>query len=151
MALVENVTKVLEALRLKRQPAPTVSVAVGYTQNYAIFVHENMEATHHVGQAKFLEEPLRTLAPALGTQVSADIGRGLTLGDALLRAGLRLQRESQKLVPVDTGALKNSAFTALDENLPAATRQAYESGEAKRAEAEKKRARQAAKRKGEAK
>lgn len=29
----------------------------------------------------------------------------------LKKAGLRLQRESQKVVPVDTGALKRSAFT----------------------------------------
>jgi hypothetical protein len=30
-------------------------------------------------------------------------------------AGLRLQRESQLLVPVDTGALRASAFTAMEE------------------------------------
>lgn len=30
---------------------------------------------------------------------------------ALMKAGLFLQAESQKIVPVDTGALKNSAFT----------------------------------------
>jgi hypothetical protein len=29
----------------------------------------------------------------------------------LVKAGLMLQRESQKIVPIDTGALKNSAFT----------------------------------------
>ena len=33
----------------------------------------------------------------------------LTVG--LKRAGLLLQRESQKIVPVDTGSLKNSSFT----------------------------------------
>jgi hypothetical protein len=35
----------------------------------------------------------------------ANIRRGL------IKAGLFLQRESQKLVPIDTGALRNSAFT----------------------------------------
>lgn len=35
------------------------SVIVGYTEEYAIFVHENLEAHHPVGQAKFLEQPLR--------------------------------------------------------------------------------------------
>ena len=34
-------------------------VEVGYTANYAIFVHENMEARHTNGQAKFLESALR--------------------------------------------------------------------------------------------
>lgn len=36
-------------------------------------------------------------------------GRAVERG--LLRAGLFLQRESQKVVPVDTGALRNSART----------------------------------------
>ena len=35
--------------------------------------------------------------------------KGLRRG--LLKAGLMLQRASQKVVPIDTGALKNSAFT----------------------------------------
>ncbi len=35
------------------------SVIVGYTEEYAIFVHENLEAHHDVGQAKFLEQPLQ--------------------------------------------------------------------------------------------
>lgn len=35
---------------------------------------------------------------------------------AYLRAGLALQREAQLRVPVDTGALKASAFTALEQN-----------------------------------
>ncbi len=33
------------------------------------------------------------------------------LARGMMRAGLFLQRESQKIVPVDTGALRNSAFT----------------------------------------
>lgn len=39
---------------------------------------------------------------------------GKTLAQALLLAGLRLQRESQERVPVDTGNLKASAFTRLE-------------------------------------
>lgn len=38
----------------------------------------------------------------------------------LVRAGLFLQRESQKVVPVDTGALKNSAFTRKIKNIAGA-------------------------------
>jgi len=37
--------------------------------------------------------------------IAAGVERGLK------RAGLFLQRESQKIVPVDTGTLKNGAFT----------------------------------------
>ena len=35
------------------------SVVVGFEEEYAIFVHENLEAHHNNGQAKFLEQPLR--------------------------------------------------------------------------------------------
>jgi hypothetical protein len=90
------------------------SVVVGYTQNYAIYVHENLEAHHDVGEAKFLEKPYKNLARELAKVIATSMATGKRLIDALLLAGLRLQRESQKLVPVDTGALKNSAFTAIE-------------------------------------
>lgn len=34
-------------------------VVVGFEEEYAIYVHENLEAHHPVGQAKFLEQPLQ--------------------------------------------------------------------------------------------
>lgn len=37
--------------------------------------------------------------------------RGMASSRALRKTGLLLQRYSQEIVPVDTGALKNSAFT----------------------------------------
>lgn len=40
-------------------------VAGGPAADYAIHVHENLEAYHPVGQAKFIEEPLRESAPFL--------------------------------------------------------------------------------------
>ena len=36
-----------------------VEVRVGYTAEYAIYVHENLEANHPVGENKFLEKILR--------------------------------------------------------------------------------------------
>ena len=44
-----------------KQPAgqTRMTFEVGYTQNYAVFVHENLTAKHPVGQAKYLEEPAR--------------------------------------------------------------------------------------------
>ena len=54
------------------------------------------------GKQKLLQD----LWKSYDKQVRA-IGRGLT------KAGLFIQRESQKIVPVDTGALKNSARTRL--------------------------------------
>lgn len=40
-----------------RQATP-LTVAVGFNAAYAVFVHENLEAYHPVGQAKFLESAL---------------------------------------------------------------------------------------------
>ena len=89
-------------------------VTVGYTASYATYVHEDMEAFHPVGQAKFLEQPARQLHDVLAEVAVAQLKAGRTLAQALVAAGLRLQRESQKLCPVLTGVLKNSAFTRLE-------------------------------------
>jgi hypothetical protein len=40
---------------------------------------------------------------------------GKPLGLSLLKGGLLLQRLSMKVVPIDTGALRASAFTRLDD------------------------------------
>lgn len=63
---------------------------------------------------KFLESPLREFRQELANIVVVALSRGKTMAQALLLAGLRLQRESQQLVPVDTGNLKASAFTRLE-------------------------------------
>lgn len=92
-----------------------VSAVVGYTQQYSLHVHENLEAFHSNGQAKFLEQPAREMRGELGDMIKADLKKGMTMTQALLRAALRLQRESQLLCPVQTGALRASAFTRIDE------------------------------------
>jgi hypothetical protein len=68
------------------------------------------------GQAKFLEQPARELSNdgTLARIVMGAMAKGKTMLQGLLLAGLRLQRESQKLVPVDTGNLKSSAFTRIE-------------------------------------
>lgn len=110
----------LEELKKKLQDMKVAAkidedVVVGYTASYAIYVHENLEARHKPGkQAKFLEEPARTLQPVMIQIVVRAMKRGVGLLAALLLAGLRLQRASQKIVPVDTGNLKNSAFTRIE-------------------------------------
>lgn len=82
-----------------------------------LHVHENLQMFHRVGRAKFLEQPARELQNDGTLRRIVDEGRkqGLTLAQCLLRAGLRIQRDSQLLVPVRTGNLRASAFTRLDE------------------------------------
>jgi predicted GNAT family N-acyltransferase len=114
MASVERIEQLLTKMKARLNKAKQdhgAAVVVGYTQAYAIYVHENLQAHHPVGQAKFLEQPARELQPVLRRIISEAASRGQTLEQSLLLAGLRLQRESQKLCPVDTGALKASAFT----------------------------------------
>lgn len=98
----------LLAMKLDKDP----SVVVGYTAAYALPVHERTDVYHANGQAKFLEEPFRTLP--LGDLVLRAMKAGASLEQALLIAGLRLQREAMILTPVDTGNLKGSAFTELE-------------------------------------
>ena len=109
----------------RKEAAP--KVIVGYTAAYAIYVHENLEMKlkgkprpkkrgkywdpQGRAQAKFLEQPANELQPELGRIIETAMRNGATMPQALLMAGLRLQRESQQLVPVDTGNLKASAFT----------------------------------------
>lgn len=116
MARIERLNELKQILKAKGREAAksSVSVVVGYTQNYALAVHERTWVYHPNGQAKFLEEPFRSLAPEMKALIAEDMKGGMTMEQALLRQGLRLQRESQELVPVDTGALKGSAFTRVE-------------------------------------
>ncbi len=90
------------------------SVITGYTAAYAVHVHENLEARHKPGkQAQYLVSPARTLANTgeLRRIISQAAAKNVKLQQACYMAALRIQRESQKIVPVDTGNLRGSAFT----------------------------------------
>lgn len=118
MAVMLNLQNVLKRLSAKQKAALDASkkvVVVGYTQSYAVHVHENLKSYHPNGQAKFLEQPARQMAKELGLYIKAEIQAGKKVTAALLKAGLKLQRASQELVPVLTGALKNSAFTRIED------------------------------------
>ena len=104
-------------LRAKKAQAAAFSrrrVWVGYAAEYAIFVHENLTAHHPVGQAKFLEEPARTFQPQMRAVIQQVLAAGGTADEALYAAGLALQAESQRLCPIDTGFLRNSAYTLVE-------------------------------------
>lgn len=153
---LKNLVAKLQARAAASLKEDNVSVVVGYTAAYALYVHENIEMKWRGlprgggltrdkegvvvfseklltqgsgatgkgfywdppgrGQSKFLEQPARELNND-GTFSNIALGvlrKGKTMAQALLLCGLRLQRESQKLVPVDTANLKASAFTRLD-------------------------------------
>lgn len=143
---LQSLTKKFKDMAAKARKDGEATVAVGYTANYALWVHENIEMkwrgfprdrsirkdgtiaeTGHTatgrwrglfwgphGHAKFLEQPARQLTGVLSDIVAKAMQEKKTMAQALLLAGLRLQRESQELVPVDTGNLRASAFTRLE-------------------------------------
>jgi len=109
----KEVANLLRRLRSKYGSKSKVDVIVGYTAEYAIYVHEDMFAHHPVGKAKYLEDPLRANRKMLLNIVKQALVKGVPLDQALLMAGYQLQRLSQLEVPIDTGNLKGSAFTRI--------------------------------------
>jgi hypothetical protein len=93
------------------QSARSYRAVVGYAAPYAVFVHENVHARHPVGQAKFLEtaarEGVRPMARIVDKVMKRKGGR---LYDAILETAQFLLAESNKLVPVKTGFLRDSGF-----------------------------------------
>jgi len=118
----------LKRLALKAKNAEA-SAQVGFTQKYAVFVHENKDAAHLTGQAKFLEIPAKTLQPELRRIIREVYKQTGSMREALLVAGYRLQREAQLLTPVDTSALKASAYTAVDSEANAIADAAFQKSE----------------------
>lgn len=120
MPEIQNINRLrnkLEKLADRYHTSGTPSVVVGYTANYGVYVHER-PARHAPGkQAKFLEQPARDLDKTLGSMIVKSLRIGVKLLQALYLAGLRLQRDSQQIVPVDTGNLRGSAFTAREDEL----------------------------------
>lgn len=145
MPRIENIINVRQFLtklsRVKKQARVDnkVSVIVGYEKNYAAAVHENTEMKwkgkprtgkhpsgqkkkgkywdpEGQGQSKFLEQPARENRKQLGDIIIKAGKNGVPLSTSLVLAGLNLQRASQKLVPVDSGDLKASAFTKKERN-----------------------------------
>jgi len=56
----------------------SVRISVGGpAAKYALFVHENLQARHPVGQAKFLETALSEATPGMARRIADDIERGI--------------------------------------------------------------------------
>jgi hypothetical protein len=133
MATIENLQKVIAALRdraARSRKEDNVSVVVGYSASYAIFLHEmrnpvtlgkNIPRPSGLGffwgpngAPKFLEKPARQFSKEIGQIVRKALQEKKTMSQALLLGGLKLQRESQKLVPIEYNVLRSSAFCKLD-------------------------------------
>lgn len=137
MADVEGVKAVIAKLEsIGKRPTREV-VVVGYTQRYAVIVHEDLLAKHKVGHAKYLEAPARGLSKELGRIIQVAYKKTGDIVQSLLLAGFRLLRESQKVVPVDTSALRASGFVCREKDLSAESAKAFTKSETVRTSAKK--------------
>lgn len=130
MARIEGDKEIIRNLlkQLKKAEETNVRGIVGYTAKYALWVHESVGMVLKglprpkkrgvywgpKGQAKFLEQPFRTMRDELYDLVLQTVRAGKTLRQGIMIACLRLQRESMKLVPIVTGNLRASAFTRME-------------------------------------
>lgn len=128
VAKFKNLDKVMAQLQAKGKEFDREAkkkVVIGYTQSYALMVHENTEAHHKPGkQAKYLEEPARRLRSELARVVVLVYKQTRSMSKGMLAAALRLLRESQEIVPVDTGALRASGYVAYASDAESAARAA---------------------------
>lgn len=119
--LTAVISKFME-IKADKEATGNTKVVVGYTQRYAIKVHE--ESTHAMSkrraeygkQSKFLEAPTRQLSNSgeLGRVIGQSYRKTGNLEMALIEGGLRIQMNSQKVCPVDTSALRASAYTVVE-------------------------------------
>jgi len=106
-------------------------VIVGHTQNYAVYVHEDLKAKHKEGKtAKYLEKAVKIVQPLMNGMLLQAMNADKSLTQGLLLIGLRIQRESMDIVPIKTGALRASAFTAVESKARAAAALAQSRSEA---------------------
>lgn len=81
---MEQVPVKTGALRRSAVAAPpvisgnTVSVTVSYNTDYAVYVHENLTASHPHGNAKYLERPAQAAAKGMAQRIATAIRGGLT-------------------------------------------------------------------------
>jgi hypothetical protein len=110
---VYNLDRVLKEFRKRRAKAGLdglSQVTVGYKAPYALAVHERTDVYHPIGQAKFLEQPIRTEEKPMAEIIRKRLQARERLKTAQLEAAKHLMKVSLQLVPVDTGALRDSWF-----------------------------------------
>lgn len=113
MASSDGFSVVLKALATRQAEAAerlSGRVKVGYAAPYAARVHEDLEAHHRAGQAKYLEQPARERRAEVAAAVREALQGGASMPEALVAGGEKLLELSRPLVPVLSGVLRESAF-----------------------------------------
>ncbi len=109
---ITGLQKVIASLEdLQRRHKPISNVAVSYTADYALKIHEDLELHHENGMAKFLEIAARTTTKQVSEVIRKEIGEGKSMEEALLAGGQVVLDASNENVPVRTGFLRASGRT----------------------------------------
>lgn len=87
---------------------------VSYEAHYAIYVHENLDAFHPNGQAKFIEQPAREYRHQIASRMVAVYLSTRSLSRSLRAGATYLLNLSKELVPVDTGYLKSTGKVVME-------------------------------------
>jgi len=134
-AMILGLDRLLTKLASMAMPPGPVTF-VGLTQTYALHVHEFKRPHKEPTQWKFLEEPARTKQNEIAEEVRNTYmmlpASPRRLEKSLLVGCLRLQAEAQLITPVQTGALRASAFTCVEKELEQKSAEALARSEAKR-------------------
>lgn len=87
---------------------------IGNPKRYGIYVHEDVGMQHDPPtKARFLADPFRKIQSEIPSIVQREmVKKRRSFSDALLAVGKKIKKESEEEVPVDTGALRRSAFVA---------------------------------------
>jgi len=121
---LDRLREKLRRLAAKAKKDHDADVTTGFTQQYALVVHE-IPANHPVGEVEYLIKAVRQVEKEVRKNIATAYKNGATLEKALLIGALRIQREAQNKTPVDTGALKASAFTDYTRNADRSAGVAY--------------------------
>lgn len=114
---LKRLQKRLRVLREQAREASSAGAVVGYAAAHALIIHEDLSIQHKPGkQAKYLEATIRTKSKETLELVTQRYKETGNLNKALLAGALFVKHESQKIVPVDTGALHASGYACLAKN-----------------------------------
>jgi hypothetical protein len=115
MIKITGKSNLIGELRRRGSGPRSYRATVEYTASYAALIHEDLAMNHpNGGQAKFLETVFRTRQREAGRILEKIMKRkNGTLKEAVLETAKFFRIESQKLVPVKTGKLRDSAIESV--------------------------------------
>lgn len=109
MAEILGTGAVLRSLRARSLKGKVKATAgVVFEAPYAVYVHEDLEAYHPHGEAKFLEKTARRKRAAIQAAIQAKLMRKRSVQEAAVAGAEVLLAETLPLVPIDTGYLYDS-------------------------------------------